>query len=357
MSVARSSGAAASAWARQSGWRRERRPAAGQQLVEREDVRALARPRRTRSRGGAPAGARGSTSSFSSCAAVDTKTATAPESRRMYCDLAGGQRGVDRHVGGTRGQAGVVGDRPLRPVLGEDRHAVAVAHAQLAQADARGVDPLGELAVVERRPAAVPPDAHRHRAGGERLDGVEVELGQRARRGSPYGAVNRMMKRCPEPAPAAPRGPLGADGHDGAVRRRSSRHHARAWSSALPSDPVGSVSATPLPCSRTVGVPAARVGRRERVDHAAAGERDRARGVEVVEPRGEWRRRDGAGRQRDDGVAGSTSVSAGSMTAKVMSSEPSAPTVAWTRALAGAHAREDAGGGVDRWRWGRRRPR
>ena len=93
-----------------------------------------------------------------------------------------------------------------------------------------------------------------------------------------------------------------------------------------------------------------RVGRGDRVDHAAAGERDRARGVEVVEPRGERRRGDGIGRRSGDDRSRSvsTSVSAGAMTAKVMSSDPSAPTVAWTRARAGAHAREDTGGGVDR---------
>ena len=68
-----------------------------------------------------------------------------------------------------------------------------------------------------------------------------------------------MMKRCPEPGTGAP-------------RVRSARTVTMALSGgiepgsttrvvdALPSDPVGSVSATTLPCSRTVGVPAAGSG-------------------------------------------------------------------------------------------------
>ena len=151
-----------------------------------EDVRARARPRRTRSRGAVPAAARGSRAASRAGRPSTPATATAPESRRMYSDLAGGQRGIDRHVGAARGQAGVVGDGPLRPVLGQDRHPVAVAHAQLAQADAGGLDPLGERrgsrASVQRPSRRI---AHGDGAGGEPLDGAEIELGQRARRGPP----------------------------------------------------------------------------------------------------------------------------------------------------------------------------
>src|SRR5439155_11801366 len=90
------------------------------------------------------------------------------------------QRGVDRNVGRLRAEAGVIGDRPLRPRLGHDRPAIARLSPQLPQPERQGLDPLPQLAVGDR----LPYPAHlRPQRGGlvtVAVDAGEEQLGERA---------------------------------------------------------------------------------------------------------------------------------------------------------------------------------
>ena len=193
--------------------------------------------------------------------------------------LAGGKGRIDRHVGAARREAGVVGDRPLRAVFRQDRDPVAVADAQLAQAEAGRLHPFGQVAIAQLEPLPVAPDARGHRAGGEPLDRPEIELGERGRRGAPYG-VKRTMKRWPEPGTVAPRvrsartvtTMLSGGATPGSFTRVAI---------ADPSEPVKIVSDTTCPPSRTVGVVTAGSGEVMAVDHTAA--RQRAGGIEAAD--------------------------------------------------------------------------
>ena len=70
-------------------------------------------------------------------------------------------------------------------------------HAQLQEADAEVLHPVGHLTVADVRPAAFALGPERDRPAAEPVHRLEVELVQRGRRGASYW--NRMMKRWPEP--------------------------------------------------------------------------------------------------------------------------------------------------------------
>ncbi len=114
---------------------------------------------------------------------VDTNTATAPESQRLYSTCLGGQRGIDRNVGAAGGEAGVVGDGPLGAILRQDGDPVAWADAQLVQAEAQVLYPVGQIGVAQVEPLAVALGAGGHRPGAEPRQRPEVELVEGSRRG------------------------------------------------------------------------------------------------------------------------------------------------------------------------------
>ncbi len=185
MRVARSSGAAPSASARQSGWRGPSGAPAGEHLLE-----AGARPGPSRS-----------SSKAMTWRSAGRSLADRLDLLELGCgrdqhrhgagvaqdvlDLSGGEGGVDRHVGAAGGEAGVVGDGPLGPVLREDRHPVAAADAQLAAGRGSGPGPARPArgsSSSTQRPSRLDPRAPP--AGSpNRSIALEVELVQRARRG------------------------------------------------------------------------------------------------------------------------------------------------------------------------------
>ena len=65
-------------------------------------------------------------------------------------DLIARQIRIDRHVGDAEHEASVVGDRPLGPILRENRDAIAGAHAELLEPERRAAHALGERVVRDR---------------------------------------------------------------------------------------------------------------------------------------------------------------------------------------------------------------
>ena len=140
----------------------------------------------------APAAASRIARTFSSWAASRRTTATAPRVAQDVLDLPGGQRGIDRDVGAAGGEAGVVGDGPLGPVLRQDRDPVAAPHAQLPEAEAAGPGPARRARGSSGGPAAVALGRAWPPAGAPNaLDGLEVELGQGARAWAPLRGTGR----------------------------------------------------------------------------------------------------------------------------------------------------------------------
>ena len=115
---------------------------AGQHLVERQDARlAVAVERDHVPQRGQLVAHRGI---FSSWCRSETKTGDSAGVAQDVLDLLGGQGGVDRDVGAARGEAGVVGDGPLGPVLRQDRHPVARPDAELQEAEAEVLHLVGD---------------------------------------------------------------------------------------------------------------------------------------------------------------------------------------------------------------------
>ena len=115
------------------------------------------RPCGPRAAGAAPG--RGSPATFRSWAGVETTQHLGLAVVQDVERLRRRQRGVDGHHHRARGEGGQVGERPLGPVLGEERHAVALLDAQRAQAQRRLLHRAPELVRADVPPLRRPPCA------------------------------------------------------------------------------------------------------------------------------------------------------------------------------------------------------
>src|SRR5207302_9760298 len=109
--------------------------------------------------------------------------------------LVGGERRIDRHVGGAHAQAGVIGQRPFEARLRENGHTVARPDAELEQAGAERLHALRHLSVRDRAPRPVGLVPERRGVIGVPLHSAEEQLGQ----GAGAHGTNRTVNRSGEP--------------------------------------------------------------------------------------------------------------------------------------------------------------
>ena len=143
-------------------------------------------------------------------------------------DLVGRQGRVDRHVGAAAGQAGEVGHRPFRPVLGQDRQAVAGVDAEFVESDAERLHLGEQVREAEGHPGAAALDAHRDRAGGRAVHGSEEEFVEGAWCGTHKASESRPSWRSGRSSVAPSRAPVRCPG---GAWRGSPRWRCRARSS------------------------------------------------------------------------------------------------------------------------------
>src|SRR3989454_4468324 len=93
--------------------------------------------------------------------------------------LFGGEGRVDRYVSRASAQAGIVGQRPFGPVLGNDRDFVARFDTQLAQTEGNRLHALERLAMRDGNPGAANFRPERRGKASVPIHGGEEQLGER----------------------------------------------------------------------------------------------------------------------------------------------------------------------------------